>query len=141
MTDEYHIHERVATPEEYRAICTSVGWDGVINFEAAPEALRRSLYGVVATYAGEAVGMGRVVGDGAIFFYLQDIAVVPSHHGQGVGGRIVDQLMAYLARVAPAQAFVGLFAAPGKQAFYERYGFRAHPALTGMFQVAPIQQP
>ena len=140
MNQEYTIHERVATLGEYRAICEAVGWGEVMNFDAAPLALRRSLYGVVATHAGQPIGMGRVVGDGAIFFYLQDIAVVPEHQGCGVGARIVDRLIAYLSSAAPERAFVGLFAAAGKQPFYERYGFRAHSALTGMFQVAPIEE-
>ena len=91
-------------------------------------------------HTGQPIGMGRVVGDGAIFFYLQDIAVVPEHQGCGVGARIVDRLIAYLSSAAPERAFVGLFAAAGKQPFYERYGFRAHSALTGMFQVAPIEE-
>ena len=140
MTYEYTIDDRVATLEEYRAICEAVGWGEVMNFEAAPQALRRSLYGVVATYAGQAIGMGRVVGDGAIFFYLQDIAVVPEHQGRGVGAQIVGRLLAYLASAAPEKAFVGLFAAAGKEPFYQRYGFRAHSALTGMFQVAPLDR-
>ena len=49
MTHEYTIDDRVATLEEYRAICAAVGWGEVMNFSAAPQALRRSLYGVVAT--------------------------------------------------------------------------------------------
>ncbi|MBK9712940.1 MAG: GNAT family N-acetyltransferase [Kouleothrix sp.] len=138
MADEYHLYDRVATPAEYRAICDAVGWAAVMNFDAAPAALRRSLFGVVATRAGAAVGMGRVVGDGAIFFYLQDIAVVPGHQHRGVGRMIMARLIDYLALAAPDRAFVGLFAAEGSGSFYERYGFRAYPALTGMFQVAPL---
>ena len=82
--------------------------------------------------------MGRVVGDGAIFFYLQDIAVLPEHQGAGVGSQIVERLLADIARRAPPQAFVGLFASAGRAPFYERYGFQAHSALTGMFQVTPL---
>jgi GNAT superfamily N-acetyltransferase len=135
---EYIIAERAPTLEEYHTICTAVGWAGVINFDAAAEALPRSLYAVVALHAGQAIGMGRIVGDGAIFFYLQDIAVLPAHQGAGLGGRIVGRLLEYVARAAPPQAFVGLFAAAGKEPFYQRYGFQAHAGLTGMFQVTPL---
>jgi GNAT superfamily N-acetyltransferase len=137
MSDEYQLSERAPTLGEYQAICTAVGWAPVINFGVAEQALRNSLYYVIATYAGQAVGMGRIVGDGAIFFYLQDIAVLPEHQGRGVGRLIVEQLMAFIANSAPPQAFVGLFASAGKELFYERYGFRVHPALTGMFLVTP----
>lgn len=138
MPKSYTVAERLATPEEYRALCIAVGWEQVMNFAAAPAALARSLYGVVALRDGLAAGMGRVVGDGAIFFSLQDIAVLPEHQGAGLGAQIVESLLGYVARTAPPQAFVSLFAVAGKQPFYERFGFHAHPALTGMFQVTPL---
>ena len=43
--------------------------------EATRSALAGSLFGVVALRGPEIVGMGRVVGDGTVFFYLQDIAL------------------------------------------------------------------
>jgi len=138
MSERYHIAERVPTLDEYRAICTAVGWAGEINFGAAEQALGSSLFGVVALHGERAVGMGRVVGDGAIFFYLQDIAVLPEYQGAGVGSLIVERLLAEIARRAPPQAFVGLFAAAGREPYYKRYGFQAHSALTGMFQVTPL---
>ena len=133
----YQIEERTPTLAEYQALCTAVGWESVINFEVAQRALDRSLYGIVVLSEGEAVGMGRIVGDGAIFFYLQDIAVIPSHQGRGVGRLILDKLIAYLQANAPEQAFIGLFAANGTTSFYERFGFVQHEGLTGMFQVVP----
>jgi len=40
--------------------------------------LRNSLFGVVVLHGEQAVGMGRVVGDGAICFYRQDIVCCQS---------------------------------------------------------------
>ncbi|MGC9332605.1 MAG: GNAT family N-acetyltransferase [Anaerolineae bacterium] len=137
MRHRYKIVERVATPQEYRHLCTQVGWGEVMNFEAATTALPRSLYGVVAMLDHEVVGMGRIVGDGAIFYYLQDIAVLPDHQGQGIGTRIVDRLVALVKDNAPEKAFFGVFAAEGTRPFYQRFGFDLHPVLTGMFQVVP----
>ncbi|MGC9335223.1 MAG: GNAT family N-acetyltransferase [Anaerolineae bacterium] len=139
MSDRYRLIERVATPEEYRALCTAVGWEAVINFEAANEALPNSLYGVVVECEERVVGMGRVVGDGAIFYYLQDIAVMPGYQGRGVGRRIVEQLVGHIKAVAPEKAFVGVFAAAGTERFYEEYGFRDWEALTGMYQVVAMR--
>lgn len=138
MTDIYQLVERAPTLGEYRDLCVAVGWGAVINFDAAPVSLRHSLYHVVALHDGAIVGMGRIVGDGAIYFYLQDIAVRPEHQRRGLGTRIMDQLVAYLRAHAPEQAFIGLFAAADAMPLYARYGFAAHPALTGMFRVAPI---
>ena len=137
MSITIQIIERTPTLAEYRAICDAVGWGGVINFEAAPDSLARSLYGVIAAHDGQAVGMGRIVGDGAIFFYIQDIAVIPSYQGQGIGTAIMDALMHYIDASAPDKAFVGLFAAQQAIQFYKKYGFFIPPAddLTGMFCV------
>jgi ribosomal protein S18 acetylase RimI-like enzyme len=92
MHHPYQLIERIPTLDEYRALCTAVGWEAVINFEAAKDALPNSLYGVVVVHQGRTIGMGRVVGDGAIYYYLQDIAVLPEHQGRGVGHMIIQQL-------------------------------------------------
>jgi len=135
MAGQYRIVERIATLDEYRHICTAVGWAEVMNFEAAATALPRSFYGVVALLDDQAVGMGRIVGDGAIFYYLQDVAVLPEHQGLGLGTQIVDRLVGLVKENAPEKAFFGVFAAEGTLPFYQRFGFDLHPALTGMFQV------
>jgi GNAT superfamily N-acetyltransferase len=135
MAGQYRLVERIATLQEYRHICTSVGWAEVMNFEAAATALPHSLHGVVALLEDQAVGMGRIVGDGAIFYYLQDVAVLPEHQGLGLGTQIVDRLVALVKTNAPEKAFFGVFAAEGTLPFYQRFGFDLHPALTGMFQV------
>lgn len=137
MSDQFHIIERVALLDEYRYLCTAVGWADVINFEAARDALAYSLYGVIAMCDGRTVGMGRIVGDGAISFYIQDIAVLPEYQGRGISKAILAQLMTYIEYNAPEKAFVALFAAEGTLPFYTQYGFETHPGLTGIFQVMP----
>jgi GNAT superfamily N-acetyltransferase len=127
--------ERAPTLSEYHAICAGVGWENFINFEVAQQSLDRSLYHLIAVDAEQTVGMGRIVGDGAIYFYIQDIAVLPSHQGQGIGRAIMDQLMGWLHANAPDKAFVGLFASEGRSTFYQRYGFKAYPGMLGMFTV------
>lgn len=39
----YQVIERLPSIEEYRALCTAVGWQDVMNFEAAVGSLARSL--------------------------------------------------------------------------------------------------
>lgn len=134
-TEAYRLTERLPTTEEYRTICTAVGWQDVMNFGAAPAALARSVHAVVAEHHGTAVGMGRLVGDGAIYFYVQDVAVLPEHQGRGIGRRIVAELVAWARRHAPDHTFLGLFAAAGTDGFYHQHGFERHEELEGMFQV------
>jgi len=140
MSGQYEIVERFPTVDEYWHLCMAVGWEAVMNFDDASEALPNSLYGVVAVCDGQTVGMGRVVGDGAIFYYVQDVAVLPAHQGQGVGSQIVGRLTELIKREAPEKAFLGVFAAEGTLAFYKRFGFVQHPVLTGMFQVVPARE-
>ena len=106
-----------------------------MNFEAAANAIPRSLFAVVACVGEKTVGMGRIVGDGSIFFYIQDVAVHPSHQGRGIGQGILETLVGWVRDHAPEKAFLGLFAAAGALRFYERFDFAAHPDLVGMFQV------
>ncbi|MBT2512854.1 GNAT family N-acetyltransferase [Arthrobacter sp. ISL-30] len=88
-----------------------------------PASLAGSLAGVVAMDGDQVIGMGRLVGDGVKYFYVQDLAVLPSCQGQGVGRALLNRLMGHVARTAPASAFVGLFAAEAALPLYQRAGF------------------
>lgn len=135
MHPDVVLHDRLPTTDEYRDLCTAVGWAPVLNFDAAPASLARSLLGVVATRGGRTIGMGRVVGDGAIYHYVQDVVVHPEEQKRGIGDAIVGRLLTRVHAQAPERAFIGVFAAPGTKPFYERHGFIEHEALLGMFQV------
>ena len=125
MSTNVRIVERRPTVSEYIELTGAVGWSEYVTPETAQVALMNSLFVIVAEQAGSAVGMGRVVGDGALFFYVQDVIVVPSLQGRGLGDTIMVHLMRWLEGAAPDRAFVGLFAATGRAPFYERYGFSA----------------
>ncbi len=135
MRDEYEVIDRLPTLEEYHAICRAVGWEDYINFDVAAESIENSLFGVVAVHHQRVIGMGRVVGDGRIYFYIQDIAVIPDYQSRGVGGRMMDRLVEILEQRAPEKAFIALFAANGKEPFYRKYGLNNHDGLEGMFGV------
>jgi ribosomal protein S18 acetylase RimI-like enzyme len=95
-------------------------------------ALPASLYGVHIVVAGKIVGMGRVVGDGAINFEIVDIAVDPEQQGRGYGRLIMESIMAYLQKTASAGAYVSLMADVPE--LYEKFGFKlTRPASEGMY--------
>jgi ribosomal protein S18 acetylase RimI-like enzyme len=73
----------------------------------AEESLNQSLFGVIVQNQGEVVGMGRVIGDGRIYFYIQDIAVLPEHQNKGIGKLIIETIQEYLKENAPEKSFVG----------------------------------
>jgi GNAT superfamily N-acetyltransferase len=133
--------DHVPTPAEYRALCTAVGWADIIDFDAAPASLVRSLFGVVAVDGGRAIGMGRLVGDGAMYFYVQDVAVDPDRRHEGVGEAIVARLVAHVRTRVTREAFVGLFAVAGTEPFYGRHGFERRDGMVGMFRVVQRASP
>jgi GNAT superfamily N-acetyltransferase len=138
MSADYQIIERVPTVEEHRALFQSVGWKPYVP-EAAEIALRDSLYGVVALYGDQVVGIGRVVGDGGKFFYIQDFAVRPEHQAKGVGTRMLEHLLAWIKAHAPHEPFVGLFATGAAIPLYQKYGFgERRDVLSGMWTVLPV---
>ena len=114
--------ERAPTLDEYRRLRASIGWNEV-DADGIVAGLSSSLYAVVLERDGEAVGCGRVVGDGGIYFYLQDVIVLPELQGQGWGARIMDAVMQYVEEAARPGSFVGLMAAKDAEGFYLRYGF------------------
>jgi len=132
VADLYRLGERPPDSAEYRSLCRAVGREEFINFDAVRASLATSLYHVVALYDEVVIGMARVVGDGALFFYIQDVIIVPVHQGRGVGALLMGRVMDYLPGHAPEKAFVGLFAAEGTRPFYARYGFAVDPGLTGL---------
>ena len=82
---------------------------------------------------GVAVGMGRVIGDGGLFFQVVDIAVDPAHQGRGLGKIIVGTLVAHLRSSAPAGAYVSLMADGEAFRLYAQFGFElTAPASVGM---------
>lgn len=78
--------------EEYLTLREKVGWKKLTDKQAA-HALANCLYKVKAVDAdGQVVGMGRVVGDGAVVCYIQDLIVIPQVQAQGIGSQIIQKL-------------------------------------------------
>lgn len=127
--------DRIPTIAEHHGLSNHVGWADSFRWEAMAASLAGSCCGtVVFDGIGQLVGMGRVVGDGAYFFYLQDIAVAPDHRGAGLGARIIDRLLDQIAARAGGDTFVGLFATDRAGPMYRRAGFTSD-GMTGMWQM------
>lgn len=137
MVKDYEVlYNATPTLDEYISLCSSVGWKDFMNFDVAETSLRNSVFSVIIKDNSKVIGMGRIVGDGAIYYYVQDIVVHPKYQGCGIGKEIMNTLMSYIENNAPNQAFIGLFASEGKADFYEKYGFKDYsPNMTGMFKV------
>lgn len=91
--------------------------------EAAGLSLRNTLYSVAFYENSEFVAYGRILGDGVLFFYIQDVIVLPDWQNQGFGRRIMEQLLHWIQKNAASNASVRLMCPHSKQAFYEKFGF------------------
>jgi GNAT superfamily N-acetyltransferase len=72
-----------------------------------------------------AVGMGRVISDGVSDAYIQDVVVLKSYRGKGIGVKIVQELLDYC--LSNKLQWIGLVAEPGTKSFYEQFGFKTLP--------------
>ena len=86
--------------------------------------LRNSLCSICAYHQDKLVGMGRVVGDGAVYFMVVDLAVLPEYQGKGIGKEIMEQLMDSVRKNVGTGSFVSLFSNHGLAKYYEKFGFR-----------------
>jgi aralkylamine N-acetyltransferase len=72
--------------------------------------------------SGRAVGMGRVISDGVSDGYIQDLVVLPSCRGCGVGKQIVQTLVDECKK--SGLTWIGLIAEPETEPFYLPLGFK-----------------
>lgn len=118
------LESRTPTVAEYQTLLASVGWK-----PREPAAIERALansdFAVCALENGSVVGMGRVIGDGGLHYFLSDIVVRSDRQRRGVGTRIVRHLAERLEEIPFKNTFVGVFAATGSRKFYERLGYKA----------------
>jgi GNAT superfamily N-acetyltransferase len=122
------IKENELTVEEYLGIRQQVGWKK-LKKEQAEKALQNSLLVVTAYKEETLVGMGRIVGDGAVICYVQDLIVAPGCQGNGIGSTILKHLTQFVEslRQEDSEMMFCLMCAKGRETFYEKHGFIARP--------------
>lgn len=125
---EIEITENDLTAEEFTKIRSSVGLS-ILKDEQIERAIAKSLYVVCARNNGKPVGMGRLVGDGAYVYYLQNINVIPSYQGNNIGAAMIDKLIDYIKKdkLPDTSVMVLLMSSRGCEKFYKKFGFRSRP--------------
>lgn len=152
--EQYMVLQGLPTPQVYhdlRKLANLTPPSPEAMAEAVPKSLQNSFACFVAyerkkmvdektpTPGQDAVAMGRLLGDGALFLQLVDIAVHPDHQGKGIGKRIMESLVRYGDEHAP-HAYVSLVADPLGQRLYPKYGFEDVKPSVGMFRCLRIQR-
>ena len=98
-------------------------WREEYNASEIPALMRGSFLFAVAVHEEnqKAVGMGRVISDGISDAYIQDLVVLPSCRGAGVGKEIVRVLIEACRK--SGIGWIGLIAEPETEEFYAPLGF------------------
>jgi len=112
-------------PAHFAALRRSCGL-AKLDEEMVTRALGSSLVALSAMDGPRAVGMIRVVGDGAFAFIIYDLLVSPPWRRRGIGSLLVKEALRRTAAFAPEGEWVtvGLFCAEGREGFYARQGFK-----------------
>jgi len=139
LPNGYKILPRSPAVEDYLRLRKITGLSP-FSEAAAETGLHGTYFGVSLLHEETVVGMGRVVGDGGLFFQVVDIAVDPTHQGQGFGVSIMLILIEYLKDHAPTSAYISLLADIPANKLYEKFGFReTAPNTIGMAMRLNIQ--
>ena len=114
------------TAEEYNRLRQSAGW-GSLDVPTVERSLPNSVYAVCVEYNHHLIGFGRVVGDGGLCFYIQEIIIVAEHRGNGVGSNILDRIMNYIDTNATKRSYVAVMVGKELEGLYSKHGFWARP--------------
>ena len=116
MTMKIELIDNILTPEDFVRLRVTTGFAD-IPAPHARKALQNGILNVSAVKDGKLIGMGRLVGDGAMYWYLQEIIVLPEYQGLGIGTMIVEHLVDYAVKNSSTGKFttIGGVSAKGKE--------------------------
>ena len=89
-----------------------------------------SRYHCLVFQGGRLVGAGRALADGRDCSYICDVVIHPELQGAGLG----TQLMEKLIELSAGHKKIILYANPGKEGFYRRFGFLPMKTAMAIFQ-------
>lgn len=118
--------------ETFRSLTESAGW-GKPPVEQVKTALAHSFVTVCAYENAKAVGMARMLGDGALSYFVKDVVVRPDCQQRGIGRQLMEELMNCIREQSHPgwKVSVELMSAKGKEPFYEKLGFEPRPSEHG----------
>ncbi|GGP06843.1 GNAT family N-acetyltransferase [Oceanobacillus neutriphilus] len=135
MNERYQIKYKTPSIEAFNQLRVEAGLSHKEK-EAIKIGLPNTLFAVTIYDADTLIGMGRVVGDGAIVFHVVDIVVKPIYQGQGLGKHVMQEIMNYLDNHTYKGSYVSLIADIPADKLYKQFGFRyTAPDSQGMYRM------
>jgi ribosomal protein S18 acetylase RimI-like enzyme len=128
MTDWVHSQENVDWEELSNLyVASGMGNKAPADIKTA---FSNSMFKCFVYDDGRLIAVGRALADGFDASYICDIAVHPGHQGQGIGKHIVSKLVEF----SKHHRKIILYAAPGKEPFYLKLGFRRMATAMAIFK-------
>ena len=127
MNDRIEFKETIST-EEFCRLLELVGFQKLTK-EQAKTVLSNTSFLVNAVCEGKSVGVVRVLTDMLTDAYITDVIVSPEFQGRGLGRKLLDQVVSRLKELSVnnVKLACSLYTNPGKEAFYEKFGFQKLP--------------
>lgn len=102
---------------------------GIKSAEWLKAAYANSRFTCIASDGERIVAAGRAVADGVDCSYLCDIVVHPACQGTGLGKTLIQRLV----DLSNGHRKIILYAVPGREPFYEKFGFRRMTTAMAIF--------
>ncbi|MGW8392014.1 GNAT family N-acetyltransferase [Pseudoduganella sp. HUAS MS19] len=102
---------------------------GIKSGEWLKTGYSNSMFKCIAFDGDRIVAAGRAVADGVDCSYLCDIVVHPAHQGSGLGKELIQRLV----DLSRGHRKIILYAVPGREPFYEKFGFRRMNTAMAIF--------
>jgi len=93
-------------------------------------AFSNSMFTCFVYDSGRLIAAGRALADGRDCSYICDVAVHPDRQGQGLGKKLVAELV----QLSKAHKKIILYTTPGKEEFYQKLGFLRMATAMAIFQ-------
>jgi ribosomal protein S18 acetylase RimI-like enzyme len=126
----------------YSRECSNIDWNEIpkvlsaagmsySDSEVHKKAFNNSYITVFAFDAENLIGFGRAISDGVYQAAIYDLAILPEYQGKGIG----KELLKKITESIPNCNYI-LYAAPGKEGFYEKSNFKKMRTAMGLFNNA-----
>lgn len=122
------VKENTLTPEEFTSLFKLAGW-GEPPLMQIDVALKNSIRTFSLYEDEKLVGMGRLVGDRAMEFFLRDFVIAPDCQKHGYGKFLLSYIESFIKKqLQPGWTTkFQLMSAQGKEGFYKKCGFEILP--------------
>ncbi|HOD53612.1 MAG TPA: GNAT family N-acetyltransferase [Candidatus Cloacimonadota bacterium] len=126
MSDIEYVIVKEADRNQLIMLYKDAGWWSPENDEVDPAFVDKIIIGsfcfVIAVQEKQIVGMGRCISDGVSDAYIQDVVVLQSLRGKGIGKGIINKMIDFL--TDKGLTWIGLISEPGAEHFYESLNFK-----------------